>query len=232
MENKTVYRAFVDFSKFFDKINRKFLLYKLLRYNITGNVYTIIKSMYSNTSYQILVNGNLSPKLSASIGVKQGCCMSPILSNIFQNDLHDIFTNCNPIVLENISFSSISWANDLLLMSTSKEGLQRCLDRLHGYCAKWGLEVNASKTKLMVLSKSHFVSENFRYGNADIECVRSIQYLGFSITYNLNLKYIMSDRIDKASKMADMVLRAIRTTGNVSVNLSLNIFDKQISPLV
>ena len=85
-------------------------------------------------------------------------------------------------------------------MSTSKEGLQRCIDDLHGYCAKWGLEVNASKTKSMVLSKSLFVSENFRYGNADIESVKSIQYLGFSITYSLNLKYIMTDRIDKASK--------------------------------
>ena len=42
----------------------------------------------------------------------------------------------------------------------------------------------------------------------------------------------MSDCIDKASKLADMVLRAIRTIGNVSVNLSLNIFDKQISPVV
>ena len=110
--------------------------------------------------------------------------MSPILSNIFQNDLHDIFTDSEPIVLENISFNSISWADDLLLMSTSKEGLQRCIDDLHGYCAKWGLEVNASKTKSMELSKSHFVSENFRYGNADIECVKSIKYLGFSITYN------------------------------------------------
>ena len=133
------------------------------------------------------------------------------------------FTNCNRIVLENISFGSISWADDLLLMSTSKEGLQRCLDKLHGYCAEWGLEVNASKTKSVVLSKSHLVSENFRYGYADIECVRSIQYLGFSNTYSLNLKYIMSDRIDKASKMVDMVLRAMRTTGNVSVDLQTNI---------
>ena len=81
MENKTVYTAFVDFPNIFDKINRKFLSYKLLRNNITGNVYNIIKSMYNNTSYQILVNGNVSPKLSASRG--QGCCLSPILSNIF-----------------------------------------------------------------------------------------------------------------------------------------------------
>ena len=84
MENKTVCTAFVDFSNFFDKINKTFLLYKLLKYNISGKVYNIIKSMYSNTAYQILINGNLSPKLSASLGVKQGCCMSPILSNIFQ----------------------------------------------------------------------------------------------------------------------------------------------------
>ena len=43
---------------------------------------------------------------------------------------------------------------------------------------------------------------------------------------------MMFDCINKACKMADMVLRAIRTTGNVSVNLSLNIFDKQVSPTV
>ena len=169
MENKTVYTDLVDFSKLFDKINKKFLSYKLMRYNITGNVYNIIKSMYIYTSYQILVSGNLSPKLSASLGVKQACCMSPLLSNIFQNNLHDTFTNCDPIVLENISFSSISWTDDLLLMSTSKEGLHRYLDKLHGYCAKWGLEVNASKAKVMVQSKSHFVSEIFRYGNADFQ---------------------------------------------------------------
>ena len=43
---------------------------------------------------------------------------------------------------------------------------------------------------------------------------------------------MMSVCIDNASKMADMVLHALRTTGNISVNLSLNIFDKQISPVV
>ena len=112
--------AIFSFSKLFDKNNRKFLLYKSLRYNFTARVYYIIKSMYSNTSYQILINGNLSPKLPPSLCVKQGRCPSPILSNIFQNDQHDIFAECDPITLENILFNSLSWAYDLLLMSTSK----------------------------------------------------------------------------------------------------------------
>ena len=39
MENKSV----VDFLKLSNEINRKFLLGRLLRYNITGNVYSIIQ---------------------------------------------------------------------------------------------------------------------------------------------------------------------------------------------
>jgi len=127
-QNKKIYVAFIDFSKFFDKINRELMFYKLLKYNITGKVYNLIKSMYSNTMYQIVAQGYISPKLPATLGVKQGCCMSPVLSNIFQNDLHEIFSNCDPIVLGDIKINSISWADDLIMMSTSKQGLQKCLD--------------------------------------------------------------------------------------------------------
>ena len=47
MENKQFIRPLL--THFFDTVHRKFLLHKLLRYNITENVYDFIKSMYSNT---------------------------------------------------------------------------------------------------------------------------------------------------------------------------------------
>ena len=153
-KNQNVYIAFVDFSKFFDTINRDMLLYKLLRYGITGPIYDIIKSMYRNTRYQVRIGDQVSPKFCANSGVKQGCCMSPVLSNIFQNDLHGSFSEgCDPVLIGDTSVSSISWADDLLLISTSAEGLQECLTRLHTYCYRWGLEVNTDKTKIMVLGK-------------------------------------------------------------------------------
>ena len=43
---KKVYAAFVDFSKFFDKINRHIMFYKLLKYGITGKIYHLIKSVF------------------------------------------------------------------------------------------------------------------------------------------------------------------------------------------
>ncbi len=50
-----VFLAFVDFKKNYT-INRKYLLYKLLRLNIPGNCYSLIKSMYDQCEYCVKAN--------------------------------------------------------------------------------------------------------------------------------------------------------------------------------
>ena len=122
-QDKKLYVAFVDFSKFVDKINRTYLLYKLLKYGITGKTYDIIKSMFANTGYRVRVSDHLSPRFIASLGVKRGCCLSPMLSNIFQNDLHDIFKtgNCDPVMLGDMNLNSLSWADDLMIYRPSQK---------------------------------------------------------------------------------------------------------------
>ena len=44
IKKSNLYVTFVDFSKFFDSLNRNHLFYKLQKYGITGRVYNIIKS--------------------------------------------------------------------------------------------------------------------------------------------------------------------------------------------
>ena len=53
LKKKKVHCAFVDFRKFFDRINRDYLMYKLLKNNITGPFYHVLKYMYSSTHYRI-----------------------------------------------------------------------------------------------------------------------------------------------------------------------------------
>ena len=88
--------------------------------------------------------------------------MSSVLSNIFQNDIHDVFSQdeCDPIRLHYIYINSIAWADDILIISHSCKGLQTCLDKLHAYCLKWGLVVNQTKTKTMVFSKKKWPPDN------------------------------------------------------------------------
>ena len=50
LAKQRVYVAFVDFSKFFDSLNRDALLYKLLKCGITGDLYKVLKSAYQNSN--------------------------------------------------------------------------------------------------------------------------------------------------------------------------------------
>ena len=179
-KNKKIYIGFVDFSKLFDTIDREPLFYKLLKYGITCSVYYVIKIMCSHTQFRVQIHYLLSLNVKASDGVKQGYPMSPILSNIFRKDLHDFFTQkCDPVCLNGTSFNSISLVDVILLLSLLKRGLQTCLIKLLQYCTKWGLAVNTSMAKHMVITKQMYQFELLVHNNEAIDCVRTFNYWVF-----------------------------------------------------
>ena len=57
--------------------------------------------------------------------------LTPNLFNIYINDLPDIFDDsCHPVTLETLSLNCLMFADDILLLSESAEGLQKSLDKL------------------------------------------------------------------------------------------------------
>ena len=83
----------------------------------------------------------------------------------------------------------------------------------------------------MVFSNK-YTTETFFYDGSPLEQVKSFRYLGFLLSFNGNLSTVMNDRLEKATKISNMILRAIRTNKNISTKLALSIFDKQISPVI
>ena len=86
-------------------------------------------------------------------GVRQGCILSPLLFNLYLNELPYILNNNakDPILLPDGShLNSLLYADDLLLISHSAEGLQQGLDRLSKYCQDWLLKIKPTKTKVIV----------------------------------------------------------------------------------
>ena len=134
--------------------------------------------------------------------------------------------------MASVHINSISWADNLMLLSTSKSGLKRCLDNLKMYCQKWGLFVNTENSKRMVLSKKKYIPETFTFGDLPLQASKSMNYLGFVISYNRKYRSINHDRIMKATRVFNMVLQAIRRNMNVSVRLAMSLFDKQITPIL
>ena len=88
--------------------------------------------------------------------MRQGCILSPILVNLYINDLAFSFNNIlsDPSVLPNATkLNSLLYADHLITLSRSKLGLQNCLNKLSSYCNSWVVKINHKKTKIMVFQK-------------------------------------------------------------------------------
>ena len=145
--DKKVFCASIDFSKAFDYINRDCPWYKLLNSGIRGNIFNIIKSMYMNTFSKVKYQGAISDQFECNIGVKQGQSISPSSFNIFLNDLDSTLAlgGFQGITEGTFNLRSLMYADNVLLLSNSREDLQAGLDCFYDYCLKWKLPANTTK---------------------------------------------------------------------------------------
>ena len=160
--------------------------------------------MYDDPQYFVLVTGAISPKFSSSYGVNQGCSLSPILSNIFQNDIHAIFQDCDPVKI-----------------GMSQE-IAYCGPTIYCLYLVRRKAFNLVSTNSMIIV-SHgvwlWMKQRKKHGVLQIKMVTGDFYLWwqdhwmckiFSISYDMKMKLTLLDRRDKAMKMANMLLRAQR----------------------
>jgi hypothetical protein len=54
---------------------------------------------------------------------------------------------CCPLKLIDSNIGCLLFADDLLILSETKEGLQHSLNNLSNYCDNWQLDINVNKTK-------------------------------------------------------------------------------------
>jgi hypothetical protein len=59
--------------------------------------------------------------------------------------------------------ASLSFADDLVILSNTSGGLQNSLNKLEKYCFDWQLTVNTKKTKVMIFQNTQSPSPNFYY---------------------------------------------------------------------
>ena len=82
-----MFACFVDLKKAYDSVWNKGLFAELIKKDINGNFLTLIRNIYFKTKCAVKVNGRRTEFFDYTKGVRQGCPLSPILFNIYINDL-------------------------------------------------------------------------------------------------------------------------------------------------
>ena len=234
-EKKEGLACFVDFSKAYDTIWRNGLLYKLIKNGLSYKFISLIKSMYEDIKMAVKLPGGLTPFFESLVGLRQGCNLSPMLFNIYVNDLIEELQNddCDPVIINNCSISCLMYADDLLVLSESWEGLTASLNKLGTFSNKWKLTVSENKTKIMVFSKNGrqpFLKH--KVGNITIKTCNEYTYLGTTFTQSNSFKVARKQLQKKASKAMFTFLRHINTREGAKPKTIIKLFNSLVKPIL
>ncbi len=180
------------------------------------------------------INTKRTRYLSQERGVRQGCCLSPTLFNIYINELAlSLERSAAPgLTLHDSQIRCLLYADDLVLLSPTKHGLQQNLDLLEQYCQTWALTVNLKKTNIMIFqkrSRSQGTEHIFKLGTNQITHTSHYNYQGLKITSTGNFNHAVNELRDKARRAFYAIKRQCPI--EIPIRIWLKIAESVIEPI-
>ena len=188
-DNKETFACYIDMQKAFDWVDREMLFYKLLAYNIDGNLYKCIKALYNHPLSCVRVNTHLTDWFCTENGVRQGDSLSPTLFAVFINDLVKEINDFNlGISVHERKVSILLFADDIVILGENAEELQVLLDYVEKWCKNWRMKINMDKTKIVHYRKKCVKKTQFPFSinNTQLEIVDTYKYLGIYLDEHLD----------------------------------------------
>jgi len=148
--------------------------------------------------------------------------------------LHEIFDDsCDPLILQKSKIASLSFADDLVILSTSHHGLQNALKKLEDYCYKWQLTVNVKRTKVMTFQKSYSPTSQLYYKNVSLIIeTKEYNFLGNVIDYKGNFKRAIQELTKKGLKVLFALRSRFANFQSIPITLSCKLFDILVRPVL
>ena len=233
-----LFTCFIDFKKAFDSIWHDGLFYKLLQNKIGGKFYDLIKNLYSKSKCSIKFGFQRTEYFEYANGVRQGCILSPMLFNLYLNEIPTLLDTMktDPVLLPDGSkLNCLLYADDLILISHTAEGLQTALNTLSQFCNDWLLNINLKKTKVVIfqkkLRKSTLNDHYFHINREKIETVSNYTYLGVNFTSNGNFR---DNKINLKEKTRRSIFatRRFLNFSKLPIDVVNKIFDSLFLPIL
>ena len=93
-----------------------------------------IKSLYMHSEGCVRVNSVTTEPFRASVGLRQGCSLSPILFLIYMDRMVKKSESCGGVKIGERTIQRLLCAHDLVLLDSIQNGLQQALDRFSHAC--------------------------------------------------------------------------------------------------
>ena len=119
------------------------------------------------------IAGNKTEETKIQRGVRQGCILLPTLFNIYSEK-----GSPEGIQMNGETINNIKNADDTVILASSLGDLQTLPEKINATSVKYGLNLNTSKTKYMILSKNALPPMVLTLDRETLKRVERYTYLG------------------------------------------------------
>ena len=164
-KNKSLYVAYMDLEKAYDRVDREAIWRVLGMYGINGQLLKAVQSLYEKSEACVRVCREEGEWFEVGVGLRQGCVMSPWLINLFMDavmkEVREKAGDVSVTLWDKRRKFNVEWkvywlmfADDTVLLGGSEEKLERLVQEFGRVCRRRKLSVNETKSKIMKTGKN------------------------------------------------------------------------------
>ena len=154
----------------------------LEKIGVDGKDIRILGNLCWQQKAAIRVGKDLSPYTEIHRGVRQGCVLSPYLFNVYTEFIFRETQDLKGVNMGGRNINNLRYADDTVLLADTKSNLNNMATNVKRLSSSAGLDMNAKKTKSMVLAKVEGATVDLCIDGEHIEQVKQFKYLGATIT--------------------------------------------------
>ena len=138
--------------KAFDRVSHA--AFTMQRYNINANLVRTIEQLYDKATSALQINRSTGKWFRTTIGVRQGCLLSPNIFNIFLERITSdaLKEHAGKVSIGGRNITNLRFADDIDALSEGEQELEALVESLDKTCTRYMMDISAEKTKVMTNS--------------------------------------------------------------------------------
>ena len=203
----------LDTSKAFGRVWHAGLLHKLKSYGISGQIFGLIFSFFSNRWLRVVLDGKSSKEFPVNAGVSQGSLLGPALFLLYIIDLpDDVICNIAIYADDTTLYSKWDQASDLCQQLELASKLESDLRDTVEWGNKWLVDFNAGKTQLVSFDRSNNNgSIDVKMDGSVLEEKSSFEMLGLTFSSKLDWGCYIISIAKTVSKKIGALIRSMKS---------------------
>ena len=178
----------LDAEAAFDQAWHDAIRYKISKFNLPTKIVRLISSFLRDRKLKVKFGSKTSKDVTMGAGTPQGSCLSPLLYILLVNDVPDLSSNAS---LGQFADDMALWTNAYTTRGSINR-LQSAVNVLEGWCRRWRIKLNGTKSNLMVINRlpNQKTEElSLQLFNDIIHATPTARYLGVEFDDKMRFKH-------------------------------------------